>query len=140
MSEDRTQSAGLSEGIRALVSAWRQLAGDIVELAALEARLAGHALVLMVGLGLAAALLLVTAWLLLVAMLTHWLAYHGLGWQGALFLVAALQVTVAVILVVLLRRASRRLLFTGTRGAFSESEDESVDTSDPVPAPEGGER
>ncbi len=140
MSEDQTQSAGLTEGLRALVSAWRRLATDIVELAALETRLAGHALVLMVGLGIAAALLLVTAWLLLVAMLTHWLAHHGLGWQGAMFLVAALQVLVAVILIVLLRRASRRLLFPGTRGAFAESEDESIDTSDPVSAPDSGER
>ncbi|MGA7799663.1 MAG: phage holin family protein [Gammaproteobacteria bacterium] len=140
MSEEQEQSAGLGEGIRALVSGWRRLTTDVIELAALETRLAGHALVLMIGLGVAAALLLVTAWLLLVAMLIYWLAHHGLGWQGAMFAVATLQVVVAVVLIVMLRRASRHLLFAGTRGVFYESEDEPVETGDPVPAPESTER
>lgn len=128
------------QSIKTLLSAWRWLFTDVIELAALETRLAGQALVWMIGLGVAAALLAVTAWLLLVGMLIYWLAYHGLGWQGAMLAMAAVQMLLAAVLIVMVRRAGRHLTFSGTRGVFYESEDEPVEAGSSGSEPKGGER
>ena len=140
-SEEPAETASLLSGLGGVLAALRTLVTDVAELAALETRLAGHALALMIALGAAAALFLVTAWLLVVAVAVGWLVRLGLTWEAATLIMAGVQVGLAVLMVVLGRRASRHLLFEGTRGAlFRGAGDESDEPPDPVPEGTGQER
>lgn len=104
----------LGDSVSDLFLSIKAIARNSIRLVTLEGRLAGLSLALMVGLGVAVALLLLTAWFLLVAALTVWLASH-LGWAGAMALVAVLNLAASVPLVLLIIRYSRNLLFSATR-------------------------
>ncbi len=103
-------SAGVS-----LLRTFRSIVGDILGLLALEARLAGLSIAAMLGLGVAAALLFITAWLLFVAGIAFSLVDLGLGWGLALLITALLNIVLGVILVRLIFVFSRNLLFKATR-------------------------
>ncbi len=107
-------------GLGALASAGiqsvRQLATDFLDLVAMESRLAGLALAVTAGLGAAAALLLTTAWLLLIAAGVRALvAATGLSLDVALLLVAGINVIIAGTLIALIPRIARHLAFNATR-------------------------
>lgn len=96
---------------------WQDLRGalhDHLQLAALEAQRAGKSLVNMVIYGIAAAILVVSAWLGLMAAGVFWLI--GLGLHPSLALLAAVGVNVGgvVVLVLLILRASHYLGFPAT--------------------------
>ena len=106
--------AGLLETAQGL---WQDLRGalhDHLQLAALEAQRAGKSLVSMVIYGLAAAILVVSAWLGLMAAGVLWLI--GLGLDPSLALLVAVGVNIGgiALLVMLIMRASRYLGFPAT--------------------------
>ena len=88
---------------------------NLLDRFALEARRAGLALVLMIACGAIGALLLVAAWLGLMAALALWAVAAGVSWQAALAAVALANLAVAAALLWLCSRVSRGLLFPGTR-------------------------
>ena len=109
-----TPEPGLLDNAQALWHDLRGLAHDHLQLAALETQRAGKSLVTMLACAVAAGLLLVTAWLGLMAAGAVGLVALGLHPGLALMLVAALNVAAACLLFVLIRRSSRDLRFSAT--------------------------
>jgi len=105
---------GLLEIARGLWHDLRGLAHDHLQLAALETERAGRTLVNMVCYAVAAAILLVTAWLGLMGAGAMLLIGAGLHPGAAVLLVAALNVAAAYVLFSMVRRASRHLRFPAT--------------------------
>lgn len=105
---------GLLENTRALWHDLRGLAHDHLQLAALETQRAGKSLVNMVVYGVAAAILLVSAWLGLMGAGVLWLIAGGLNTSAALLLVAALNIAAAFVLYTMIRRSSQQLRFPAT--------------------------
>ena len=105
---------GLLEIAQALWGDLRRLAFDHLQLAALETERAGRTLVSMVFYGVAAAILLVAAWLGLMAAVALGLVTYGLNAALAVLLVAALNVAAAYVLFLLIRRSSHYLRFPAT--------------------------
>jgi hypothetical protein len=92
----------------------RTLVADYALLAILDARMAAVRFGWMIGTGLIAAVLVVTAWLALVAAAAVWLAGTGMSWIAALVIGAAVNVGVAVALVVWIRGRATELPFGAT--------------------------
>lgn len=106
-----------SEG--SLFTTWRQIASDFLDLVSLEFKLAGVSLAVMVALGMGAALLLITAWLLLVAAIACWIMIPDTAWPGTLGIIALVNIIAAVTLGVLMRKRSGDLAFIRTRRQFA---------------------
>ena len=105
----------LVETALALWSAVAGVMGDTIKLAALETRLAALSLTTMLGLVVGIALLVVTAWFLLIAALAMGLVRMGLGWELALIGMAVLNILVSVWMWRSVVHLSRNLLFSVTR-------------------------
>lgn len=107
-----------ASGVMGTASAlWHELSGalhDQLQLALLEAKLAGTSLATMVAAGVMAALLLVTAWLGLVGAGVLWLIGMGVAASIAMLIAAAANVVFALALYYLIRRQSRHLQFPAT--------------------------
>jgi len=101
--------------VTALWHELRQLAHDQLGLAALETRQAGISLATMLGLAIAAAVLLVTAWLTLIAGGVLWMLESDVAWPWAILATLILNVAGAVLLIMVIRQKSRDLLFSATR-------------------------
>ena len=102
--------------IHALINSLRDWLDSLLKLVALEGRLAGTGLALMLGLGLSAALLLVTGWLALVGCVVAALAENTvLGLTWSLLLVALLNFAGAGGLVLLASQRSQDGFFSATR-------------------------
>jgi len=106
--------AGLLEDAKSLWHELRALAHDELTLAALEARLAGISLVTMLGAGLMIGVLLVSAWLGLLAAVVLWLISIGVPASIALLLGVATNLLLALMLYGVVRRQSRYLQFPAT--------------------------
>lgn len=105
---------GLLENAYALWDDLRGLAHDHLQLAALETQRAGKSLIHMVVCAVAAAMLLVSAWLGLMAAGVLWLIAAGLSEGVALLCVVALNVAAAYVLFTMIRRSSDQLRFPAT--------------------------
>jgi uncharacterized membrane protein YqjE len=105
---------GLLENVQALWHELRGLAHDHLQLAALETQRAGKSLVNMVVYAVAAAILLVSAWLGLMGAGVLWLIANGLNASVALLLVVALNIAAAFVLFTMIRRSSDHLRFPAT--------------------------
>lgn len=105
--------------LRDLIATGSDLTGDYLELLAVEGRLAGRSLVLMLALGITLALLLVGAWIFLGLATTAWLIEVGLlsTWQ-ALLAVALAHIAMALLAWLTVRRLSDNLVFGGLRSAL----------------------
>lgn len=103
-----------STGVRSL----RDYTGAVLEMAVLESRLAGLTLAVIGGLALAIAILGLTTWGLLIAAGVRGLMALGLGPAAALLVASAVNAIVAVVLVPVIARLSRRLTFRATRRAL----------------------
>lgn len=101
--------------VTALWHELRQLAHDQLGLAALETKQAGVSLAMMIGLALVAAILLVTAWLTLIAGGVLWMMDSGAAWPWAILAAIVLNVGGAALLIMVIRHKSRNLLFPATR-------------------------
>ena len=105
---------GLFGNVQALWEDLRGLLHDHLQLAALEAQRAGKSLVNMVIYGVAAAILVVTAWLGLMAAVVLWLIGLGLHPSAALLVAVGVNVAGVVLLVLMIMRASKYLGFPAT--------------------------
>ncbi len=92
----------------------RDLACDHLELAALEAQQAATSLIKAVCAVVVISILVVSAWLALVAAGIVWITTAGVSWGGALALGAVANLVVAAVMVVWIRAQSPELLFAAT--------------------------
>lgn len=111
----QTGAKGLLGELSGVAASAQGLLSDILDLFTLEARRAGLALALMLACGAIGAILVVAAWLGLVAALVLWAAALGISWQAAVAATAFANLAVAGALFWLCARVSRGLLFSATR-------------------------
>lgn len=112
--DNAADGAGLLDGARVL---WRELLGiahDSLHLAALETKLAAQSLVTMIAAGVMVAVLLVSAWLGLVAAAILALIGGGIGVSIALLLGVSINLVVALLLCTVIHRKSRHLRWAAT--------------------------
>jgi uncharacterized membrane protein YqjE len=93
----------------------RRVVSDFLELLSLETRRAGVTLVGMVVCGAVAAILVVTAWLGLMAVLALWAVSLGIPWVTAVTVISLANLLAAAIMTSVCIRISRDLLFPATR-------------------------
>jgi uncharacterized membrane protein YqjE len=105
----------IAEELSCAFASARGLLSNILDLFTLEARRAGLTLVLMLACGAIGAILVVAAWLGLMAALTLWAVAVGISWQAAVAAAAFANLAIAAALFWLCARVSRDLLFPATR-------------------------
>jgi uncharacterized membrane protein YqjE len=88
----RPKEPGLGELLGRLFSDTRQLVADFAHLAVLDARRAGVRLAMLLSAGLVIAILVVTAWMGLVAAGIVWMFDKGVSWPLAIALAALVNV------------------------------------------------
>jgi len=108
----RTESLGAS--LRSLVQEAGSLAYEHLLLAALEAQRAGRNLIRMIIAGIFAAVLVVTAWLALVAAVAYWWVDKGASWGQAFVAMAVINLIVAALIGYWLRKMLGELMFDAT--------------------------
>src|SRR3954470_2093350 len=113
---DAARDAGLSlsAALQSVYHEIRLLVHDHLRLAALEARRAVRDLVVMIALGIVAALLLITGWLALVAGIVAWAVDQGASWPAALFIAALVSVAAAVGAALWIKHLGSRVMFALT--------------------------
>ena len=112
---DATRPQGIVAELSGAFAGARGLLSNLLDLFGLEARRAGLMLVLMLACGVIGAVLIIAAWLGLLAALVLWGVSLGITWQAALGVVAFANVVSAGALFWLCARASRDLTFPATR-------------------------
>jgi hypothetical protein len=90
------------------------LASDHLELAALEAQRAAIGLTKMLSAAVVVSILVVSAWLALVAGGIVWVTTAGVGWGAALVIGSALNLVLAAALVYWMRHQTQELLFAAS--------------------------
>jgi uncharacterized membrane protein YqjE len=105
---------GIAEGLSGALAGARGLLSDLLDLFGLEAQRALGALILIVACGIATALLVVAAWIALMAALAIGSAPR-IGWEAALGAVAVSTLMVAAAVFWTGLRATRSLTFPATR-------------------------
>jgi hypothetical protein len=105
---------GIVQELSGALAGARGMVSDLVDLFGLEAQRAVVALILIVACGAASALLVVVAWIVLMATLAMGSAAH-IGWEPALGAVAAATLIAAAALFWVGVRATRTLTFPATR-------------------------
>jgi hypothetical protein len=113
MSQFRAE--GFFEQLSGVFASARGLLSNVLDLFTHEARRAGLTLVLMLACGAIGAILVVAAWLGLMAALALWAVSLGIGWEAALAAVAIGNLALAGVLFWLCVWVSRNLLFPATR-------------------------
>jgi len=110
------QPAGLSlkHRIWTLARDLGELASDHLELVALEARQAGEALTRILSAAVVVSILVVSAWLVLVAAGIVWATDSGISWPVALISGGVLNIVIAGIVVYWIRSQVGELLFAAT--------------------------
>jgi hypothetical protein len=111
---DPVKTSGILDNAQAL---WRELYGfghDYFHLIALEARRAGQNLVFMIIAGVMAAVLLIGAWVGLIAAAVMWMIEHGFIASSAILLSVLFNLLLTLVLVVVIHRKSRYLQFPAT--------------------------
>jgi len=104
----------LTAALQSMYREVRLLVHDHLRLAALEAPRAVRDLVVMIALGLIAALLLITGWLALVAGIAAWAVDQGASWPAALFGVTVVSVAAAVGAALWIKHLGSRVMFALT--------------------------
>jgi hypothetical protein len=105
----------LSGAVSELQKGVMALADDWLGLIAVEVRLAGISLSLMLALALCGAVFGVAAWLSLTSAGALWMVNQGVGWEMVLLGLAGINAVLALSMVVPVRHLSRNLLFQITR-------------------------
>jgi hypothetical protein len=103
---------GLGQALAQLFSETRALLGDYAELAVLDARRAAIRLAWLLGTGLVVAVLVVTAWLALVAAGIVWMIGKDMSWIAALAIAAGLNIVAGVALVLWAKHMAVEMPFT----------------------------
>jgi uncharacterized membrane protein YqjE len=113
-------AAGFASMVQSLLSAWRRLAHARLSLFALELKRAGLGLGGMLGMALVAAFLLMTSWVLLLALIGYWAVELGMDWGGAGLVLLAINVVLAGALIWGVVRTAEHLTFAATRRALGK--------------------
>jgi uncharacterized membrane protein YqjE len=92
----------------------REIAADHVELAVLEAQQAGIGLAKILCGAVVISILLVTAWLALVASAIVWATSEGVSWTSALIIAAVINIVAGAILAFWMKSQVGELLFSAT--------------------------
>lgn len=110
------QQGGSSVGtsLSDLMTRSRRLAVDFAHLAVLDARYTVRHIVEILCVAVIASVLVVSAWLALVAAATGWLLGTGTSWPAALMLAAAANLVAAFAVGAWLRQRQKELPFTAT--------------------------
>lgn len=91
----RPREPGLGQLLGHLFSDSRQLVSDFAQLAVLDARRAGVHLAMLLSAGLAIAILVITAWMGLVAAGIVWMFDKGVSWPLAIGIAALINIVAA---------------------------------------------
>ena len=110
--QSASRSASLGESVGRLVGEARQLVADYAELTVLDARRAAIRLAWILGAVLVAAVLIVTAWVVLIASGIVWAWGHGASWPTALAVAAVLNLIAAGLLGWFMLKLAKELPFT----------------------------
>lgn len=116
-------ASGLVDEARRVWSDLSGLAHDRLQLAVLETRLAGSSLVTMIAVGVIVAVLLVSAWLGLLAAVILLLAGTGLAIGFALTLGVAANLILAAVLVKVIRSKSEDFRWAATLRGLQDADD-----------------
>ncbi|MFL6570442.1 MAG: phage holin family protein [Burkholderiales bacterium] len=108
----RLREPGLGELTARLVGDLRQLAADFAQLAVLDARRAGVRLAMLLSAGLLIAILVITAWMGLVAAGIVWMFDEGVSWPLAIAIAALMNVAAAAALAWWARHLVSEMPFT----------------------------
>lgn len=108
----RERAPGLGELLARLVGEMRELAGDFAHLAVLDARRASVRLAMLLSAGLLIAVLLITAWMGIVAAGIVWMFGRGVSWPLAIGIAALINVAAAGLLAWWARHLVSELPFT----------------------------
>jgi len=106
------RSASLGEAVGQLLGETRQLVADYAELTVLDARRAAIRLAWILGAVLVAAVLIVTAWVVLIASGIVWAWGHGASWPTALAVAAVLNLIAAGLLGWFMLKLAKEMPFT----------------------------
>lgn len=106
------RTASLGEAVGRLLGETRQLVADYAELTVLDARRAAIRLAWILGAVLVAAVLIVTAWVVLIASGVVWVWGHGASWPTALAVAAVLNLIAAGLLGWFTLKLAKELPFT----------------------------
>jgi uncharacterized membrane protein YqjE len=106
------QTASLGEVVGRLLGEGRQLVADYAELTVLDARRAAIRLAWILGCVLVAAVLIVTAWVVLIASGIIWAWGHGASWPTALAVAAVLNLIAAGLLGWFMLKLAKEMPFT----------------------------
>lgn len=106
------RTASLGEVVGRLLGEGRQLIADYAELTVLDARRAAIRLAWILGCVLVAAVLIVTAWVVLIASGIVWAWGHGASWPTALAVAAVLNLIAAGLLGWFMLKLAKELPFT----------------------------
>jgi len=120
----------LGATLRSFVQEVGSLAYEHLLLAALEAQRAGRNLIRMVVAGIFTAVLVVTAWLALVAAIASLWVDHGATWPQAFVAMAVLNIVIAGLVVFWIRRLAGEMMFAATLRALKRSPPGKADRSD----------
>ena len=124
-SETSAAFPGVLDGVKSLGTSLRGLAHDHLRIIALETRLAGESLINMIAASVALAVLVVSAWLLVVAIGVVLLVGSGVGIIFAMLLAAILNLVMAFFLYCTIRKMSPRLGFPATIRSLAGSKETS---------------
>jgi uncharacterized membrane protein len=118
----------LWQSVTGVTEALLDRAGGLVRIIALESRLAGLSLAYMLLLAVLSAVLMASVWLLFNAAVAIWLAGNGWPILNAVLLLGIANLAALAAAVLVLRRFSNNLLFTGSRTQlFTRQLDEAAD-------------
>ena len=106
------QTASLGEVVGRLLGEGRQLVADYAELTVLDARRAAIRLAWILGCVLVAAVLIVTAWVVLITSGIVWAWGHGASWPTALAVAAVLNIVAAGLLGWFMLKLAKEMPFT----------------------------
>jgi uncharacterized membrane protein YqjE len=141
MPDDRLDAApaspppGIVDRLLATANDARRLAVDHLELVTLEAQRAAGGLVRVLCVGIIASLLVVTAWMALVASVTIWATGNGYSLPLALALAAAVNVAVAIAGGLWIRGQWPDTLFAATLRQLRHGADQEIGTDELHPEP-----
>lgn len=117
----------LWQSVTGVTEALLDRAGGLVRIIALESRLAGLSLAYMLLLAVLSAVLMASVWLLFNAAIVIWLAGSGWSILNAVLLLGISNLAALVVAILVLRRFSNNLLFTGSRTQlFTRQPDEAA--------------
>jgi uncharacterized membrane protein YqjE len=114
LQETAIPGATLIDVVKSLFKEVWSLARDHARLITLEAQLAGRTLIAIVFAAVVSAVLLVTAWLGVIASLMFWLVGDDAAWAWAFLGVSLVHIALSSVIFIWIRRTARGMLFAAT--------------------------